>query len=136
MSGNGDTENVAAITIGEGIRADDLDAFLHVFRSFDWVPRLSLPDNLGSVRSPSLTFSTSDGTVLHISKNSSGNFDLRFGFEDPQHPDERLDSKFDGAAVTDVENTIRVFCSDSIEKKREWANTTLRAVITFLFCIC
>lgn len=117
------TENVTAMTISEGLRADDLDDFLHVFRAFDWIPRLSLPGNSDSVRPPALTFSTSEGTVLQISKNDSGNFDLKFGFEDPQHPEGRFNAKLDGATDPEVEEAIQVFCSDSKERKRDWCNT-------------
>lgn len=122
MSDTYTTENVTAMTISEGLRADDLDDFLHVFRAFDWIPRLSLPGNSGSVRPPALTFSTSEGTVLQISKNDSGSFDLKFGFEDPQHPEERFNAKFDEATDSEVEEAIQVFCSDSKERKRDWWN--------------
>lgn len=123
MSDTYSTENVTAMTISEGLRVDDLDGFLHVFRAFDWVPRLSLSGNSGSVRPPALTFSTSEGTVLQISKNNSGNFDLKFGFEDPQHPEGRFSAEFDGATDPEVEEAIQVFCSDSKERKRNWWNT-------------
>jgi len=114
-------DSLMGIQSFEELYVSDLESFLHAFRTFDWSPRVSLPNTKTLTGNIALCFSTESGNVVLLKKESNERYNLKFGFEDPDHPDKRVNVKLDRAKASEVEESIKVFFNDSLEEMRAFS---------------